>query len=250
MRPLILIAASAMAASRFCLASTMSLTGLLGEPNAIVEAQIELNQTAPLTMISWGYGGSAGAPGGTNAAGVAVAPEGFDTYISLFKGWGIASTFLASDDDGTCPPQTASPACLDAYLLLPSLAPGQYTVILSAYGNISIAEDRGLGTLGAGFTGGGSFFDQVSGTTRSPQYAVDISSPALVPEPSTFLLLCTGAGAIAFLKRRARGDYEQEMRACSRRVTRGSSNCRVLPAGTGAVSSHGKQSLAGPGYMV
>ncbi len=134
-----------------------------------------------MTIQSWGYGGSAGAPGGTNAAGTAIAGGGFDPYVSLFSGTGSTATFVASNDDGVCPPGTIADAlCGDSTLVTGVLPAGSYTLAISAFLNMSLAENLGSGTLGDGFVGLGSF------GTRSAANAVDISGGTLVA-PAKFL---------------------------------------------------------------
>jgi len=162
-------------------AVTTSYTGQLdaSDPNSLFSFTFTVNNPVPVTIQTYGYGGSANAPQGKNAAGLVIPSGGFDPYISLFRGVGDSAAFVASNDDGVCPPGTASPACHDSSLtmLLPA---GSYTVVISAFENISFAENQGTGTLGDGFVGFGTYFDQASGTTRTSNYAVDIKIPVLV----------------------------------------------------------------------
>jgi hypothetical protein len=76
------------------------------------------------------------------------------------------------------------------------LSTGTYTVTLTAYNNLPVG-----GTLGLGFTNGGSYTDKNS-LLRTTGYAVDVLG---TPEPMTLLL--TGAGLVLFgivRRRRAR----------------------------------------------
>jgi hypothetical protein len=158
-------------------AATQSLVGLLDPGNAqdVVLHVVTLPVADTLTIQSWGYGGSAGAPGGVNAAGAVIGAGGFDPYVSVFAGSGPTATFVASNDDGACPPGTTGDGlCGDSTLALP-LAAGTYTIAISAFLNLSLAENLGSGTLGDGFAGLGSFGD------RSSRYAVDVGAPSLVP---------------------------------------------------------------------
>ena len=173
---------------------TLSVTGSLNpnDANDVFLFPFTLAGT-DLQVQSYGYGGTANAPGGVNAAGSVIPSGGFDPYLSLFKGMGSSATFLASNDDGLCPPGAPAPACADPTLLLSGLTPGPYVLALTVFDNFSFAENLGSGTLGDGFIGLGDYFDQASGTVRSSNFALDIGStgaitPTPVPEPGTLLL--------------------------------------------------------------
>jgi hypothetical protein len=193
----------------------LSFVGSLdpGNPNDVYLAMFSVASSSEVTIQSYGYGGSAGAPGGTNAAGTVIAPGGFDTYFSLFNGLGPTATFYASNDDGGCGPATAvNGACEDSRLDL-TLAAGEYTLALTLPNNYSIAENYGYGSLGDGFIGlQGDYYDNNSGEVRSSNFAFDIagdavgeaggSAPAPTPEPSTLLLMTTGVAACLGATRR------------------------------------------------
>src|SRR5512143_1944174 len=115
-------------------AAPISLTGQLdpNNPQDAVLRTFTLSAPGSVTIRSWGYGGSSGAPGGTNAAGAAIAAGGFDPYVTLFAGSGPAATFLASNDDGVCPPGTIADAlCGDSTLVTGVLPAGTYTLAIS-----------------------------------------------------------------------------------------------------------------------
>ena len=197
-----------MASSTF--AGTISVVGNLNpdDPNDVALITFALASAGPVNMQSYGYGGSANAPGGTNAAGAPISPGGFDTYFSLFLGSGPAATFLLSNDDGLCPPGTAAPGCADATIVT-SLAAGVYTLAVTVFDNFSFAENLGSGTLGDGFIGLGDYYDAASGTTRTPAYAVDITTNDTnppprpeVPEPGSLVLF--GSAAIVLVLSRLR----------------------------------------------
>src|SRR5258706_10536429 len=168
-----------------CYGDSVSLTGSLdpNNPNDVVLYAFSLSATSTLTIQSYGYGGTSEAPGGANAAGAVIPAGGFDSYLSLFLGTGPNATFLASNDDGFCPPGHASPGCHDSTLLMPSLGAGTYTMALTVFDNFSFAENFGSGTLGDGFIGLGDYFDGSSGTFRTASYAVDISASSLTVAP-------------------------------------------------------------------
>jgi hypothetical protein len=175
-----------------CSATSISLAGMLdpNNPNDVFLYAFSLSAPSTLTIQSYGYGGTSNAPGGRNAAGSVIPAGGFDSYVSLFNGTGSPATFLASNDDGVCPPGNPAPACHDSTLVMPSLAAGSYTMALSVFDNFSFAENFGSGTLGDGFIGLGDYFDAASGTVRTSNYAVDIIAPSLVaapvPEPASW----------------------------------------------------------------
>ena len=132
-----------------------------------------------------------------------IAAGGFDPYVSLFSGAGAGATFLASDDDGLCPPGHAAPACADSTLTTGLLAAGTYTLALTLPFNYSFAENYGSGTLGDGFIGLDSSFDDGScAVTCSSAYAVDISYAVPVPEPATWAMFGAGAVLLAGARRR------------------------------------------------
>ncbi len=197
-------------------ADTLSYTGSLDptNPNDVFLATFSIASASNVVIQSYGYGGSAGAPGGTNAAGTAIAPGGFDTYFSLFSGTGPTATFLDSNDDGGCGPASPDPVCEDSQLDLTALAAGDYTVALTLPNNFSIAENYGYGGLGDGFIDlQGDYYDYASGEVRSSNFAFDITSDstlgsggtpiAATPEPSSLALLLSGLiAAVPFAGRR------------------------------------------------
>ncbi len=182
-------------------ATTFSYTGSLDptNPNDVLLTSFTLVGPADLTIQSFGYGGTSDAPGGTNAAGEAIAAGGFDTYVSLFVGSGPTATFVASNDDGPCGPAHPGPACRDSRLSLTGLAAGNYILAVTLPNNFSFAENYGSGSLGDGFIGlQADFYDLASDSTRTSNYAFDVSSSsAVTPEPSSIALLLTGIAAPA-----------------------------------------------------
>ena len=182
-------------------AAAISYTGNLNsnDPNDVALFTFTLSSTGSVSIQTWGYGG------GTNASGTVIAAGGFDTYVSLFSGVGNSATFLASNDDGLCPPGNGSVACRDSTLGVTTLAAGSYTVALTVFDNFSFAENTGSGTLGDGFIGLGNYFDAASNTIRTSAYAIDITtkgSGTQTPEPSTFALIAPGLLLVALSQRR------------------------------------------------
>jgi hypothetical protein len=201
-------------------ADSLSFTGSLdpNNPNDVYLATFTLSSASNLIVQSWGYGGSSGAPGGTNAAGTVIPSGGFDTYLSLFSGTGATATFVASNDDGGCGPASPDPAsggyCEDSRLDLTDLTVGSYTIALTLPDNYSIAENYGYGDLGDGFTNlQGSYYDDATGEVRTSDFAFDITADGLssstpptspTPEPSSIALLATGITLAAAKMRRHR----------------------------------------------
>jgi hypothetical protein len=157
-------------------AASISLQGTLalsaGAANSTAAYTFFVSAASTVAIQSYGYGGSGNAPGGANLAGTVIPAGGFDPYISVFTGAGLLATFLASNDDGSCPPGTSSAGlCGDSALSL-SLGPGTYTLVVEAFDNMSLAENLGSGTLGDGFTGLGNF-----DPLRTNNFAIDINGP-------------------------------------------------------------------------
>jgi hypothetical protein len=159
------------------------------DPNDLFQVQINLQALSPIRVQSFGYGGR------TNAAGALIPAGGFDTYVSIFNGWGPAATFLGSNDDGCL-------GCPDSAITTSPLTVGNYTVVLSVFDNFSFAENLGTGTLGDGFIGLGSYFS--GGSFRTSDYAIDIEFATPVPEPRAGAVVLLGIIAIIARKRKER----------------------------------------------
>jgi hypothetical protein len=157
------------------------------------------NVASPSLMqaITFSYGG------GVNGAGITILQGGLEPYLSLFDAGG---TFLASTYFGTtCPPgaltNSSSGQCYDVLLDGGVLAPGTYQIVLSAYLNMSFAENLGVGTLADGFTGLGNL---AHGEDLHYAFDVRLSSTTSVPEPSSVLLLAGGLAVCLIRRNRKR----------------------------------------------
>lgn len=149
-------------------------------------------------VVTYGYAG------GTSLTGAIVSPGGLEPYLSLFDSSG---NFLTSSFTGTCPAtaNTLDGNCFDVQLdTTPLLQPGTYTIALSAWENMSFAENLGTGTLADGFTGLGNL-----NAGENLDYAFDVILPTNIPptstpEPGSGLLVMIAFGAAAVLHRRKR----------------------------------------------
>jgi len=161
---------------------------------AAVEETFVVPATSAMSAVTFSYGG------GTNGNGMAIPQGGFEPYLSLFDPSG---NFLASTLFGTnCPPgantNTVSMQCFDVSLDGGTLSPGTYAITISAFENMSLAENNGFGKLSDGFTGLGNL---AAGEDLNFAFDVILSSPSAVPEPSS-LPICAAAVLLYFLRRR------------------------------------------------
>ena len=145
------------------------------------------------------YSFSVPTPSLMQAVTVSYADGGFEPYLSLFDGSGnfLASTFFGT----TCPPgalvNPTSGACFDVLLDGGTLGAGTYQIAISAFENLSFAENFGSGTLADGFTGLGNLAD---GEDLHYAFNVTLTSTSSVPEPSSIWLL-TAAAILGWLYR-------------------------------------------------
>jgi hypothetical protein len=147
---------------------------------AVVEP-FHVGVTSTMEAVTFSYGG------GTNGNGALIAESGFEPYLSLFDASGnfIASTYFGT----TCPvganTNSVSFACYDVALDGGTLAPGDYQIAISAYENMSYAENLGTGNLSDGFTGLGNL---AAGEDLHYAFDVILTSTAPVPEPNSVWL--------------------------------------------------------------
>lgn len=153
---------------------------------AAVVDDFTVTTDSDMEAITFSYGG------GVNGAGTTIAQGGFEPYLSLFDSIGdfLASTFFGT----TCPAgantNTLSGQCYDVSLNGGDLAPGTYQIAISAFENLSYAENLGAGTLADGFTGLGNLAD---GEDLHYAFDVVLTSSSPVPEPGFGWML---AGAL------------------------------------------------------
>lgn len=165
---------------------------------AVVES-FTLFAASTVQITSFSYGG------GTNGNGVVIAEGGLEPYVSLFD---QAGDFLASTYYGvTCPTgakiNTTSGQCYDVLLDAGTHGPGTYQVALSAFENMSFAENYGTGALADGFTGLGNL---ALGEDLHYAFDVDITAPTTppspVPEPTTGSLVALALLGVRLVRRR------------------------------------------------
>jgi hypothetical protein len=160
---------------------------------AAVLTNFTVSTAGPVQAITYGFGG------GTSLGGNPVAAGGFEPYLSLFDSSGdfLLSTYFGT----TCPPgaNAVFGNCYDVLLDAGVLAPGSYTLALTAFANLSFAENLGTGTLADGFTGFGNL-----AAGENLAYAFDLVLPgAAVPEPSSGALVAVCFAALLILRSRA-----------------------------------------------
>lgn len=153
-----------------------------------------VSSTTTMEAITYSYGG------GTSLTGAIVPAGGLEPYLSLFDSGGnfIASTYFGTN----CPPGANPVAgnCYDVSLDGGTLGPGVYQIALTAYENLSLAENYGGGLhLSDGFTGLGNLQPG-----ESLKYALDVILPQNVPEPGSIAMLALGCAALAVRGLKAR----------------------------------------------
>ena len=150
---------------------------------AAFSANFAVPVTSTMTGISFSYGG------GTNGNGALIAQNGFEPYLSLFDGAGnfLASTFFGTHLSSRREHQHRYSAMLRVAARRRRSCLGNYSIVISAFENLSFAENSGTGTLADGFTGLGNL-----ALGEDLHYAFDVTltptTASPVPEPGTGVL--------------------------------------------------------------
>jgi hypothetical protein len=167
------------AANRALVASDLS--------TALFTDDLATANNVALYALTVPYGGS------TSFVSTGFALGGADPYVTIFTGVNrVSASFLESN-------YLHAFSVGGDFTLAMTLAPGEYTVAIGVFANQSFAENLGSAFLADGFTGlgGPAYFG-------SGDYALTIALPdaAVVPEPSTGLLILTGVCLFACARRR------------------------------------------------
>jgi PEP-CTERM motif len=170
--------------------------------DAAVVQLFHVTTSSSMQAITFSYGG------GVNGAGSTITASGFEPYLSLFDAAGnfLASTFFAT----TCPAgantNSSTGFCFDVLLDGGVLAMGDYQIAISAFENMSSAENLGSGTLADGFTGLGNL---APGEDLHYAFDVILTDTSSVPEPSTLFSMMVALLAVAvvhFFNRKERSN--------------------------------------------
>ena len=164
---------------------------------AAVVSSFHVSSTSTIQATTFSYGG------GTNGNGVAILEGGFEPYLTLFDGSGhfIASTFYGTVCPAGANANSISGSCFDVGLDAGTVGPGDYQIAISAFDNLSLAENYGTGTLSDGFTGLGNL---APGEDLHYGFDVVLTPAVVTPEPRALL----PAGLLAmslWLTKRKRG---------------------------------------------
>lgn len=182
-----------------------SFTGTFGGDDDVQLFFFTADGASSVTLRTYGYAG------GVQADGNVVSAGGFDPILSLFDSTG---SLIAENDDGFGPADPSTGASFDAEFSQ-VLAAGSYAVAISQYDNFAIGPDLSDGFALTGdpfftaFNGcsNGQFCD-VSGVSpfdnRTNEWALDILNveTAVIPEPSTGLLVLMGLVGLRVPRRR------------------------------------------------
>ncbi len=161
---------------------------------AAVVDSFTVSTSSLMQAVTFSYGG------GGNGSGTTIPEGGLEPYLSLFDASGnfLASTYFGTTCPGGANTNSVSGQCYDVLLDGGTLGPGTYQIALSAFENLSLAENLGTGKLADGFTGLGYL-----APGEDLHYAFDVnltpSSPA--PEPSFGWLLGGAVLALAGLRK-------------------------------------------------
>jgi hypothetical protein len=196
-------------------AGGVSYTGTFTQDNDVQLETFTINALSDVTLRTWSF------LGGTNYVVQVIPAGGFDPMLTLF---GPGGGFIDFNDD-----INRVSGNWDAELVETNLAPGTYTVALTQYNNYSngylaFVNTGTPGSLMDGFSqaanpnftvtdtadfpntppGASGFFWDFNGVEQTGNWAMDIVTTSVVPEPSSWLLGAVGALAGVGLVRNRR----------------------------------------------
>lgn len=181
-------------------ANTISFTGNLRDDATVLDCGLGCTLGPADTdadFAQWAaavYSFSVATPSSMQAVTVSYALGGFEPYLSLFDASGdfLASTFFGTNCPAGAQINPASGDCFDVLLDGGTVGPGSYQIAISAFENLTLAENFGSGALADGFAGLGNL---ASGEDLHYVFNVTLTPVSPVPEPSFTWL----AGAAAVL---------------------------------------------------
>ena len=186
-------------------AATVSYTGSFLQDDNIQSFAFSLAAPGVVTLQTFSYSG------GTNGAGAVIAAGGFDPTVTLLTSSG---TLLLFQDDATpeCNVVAADPVtgeCFDVYLTT-VLGAGSYLAVLTQFDNHAIGPNlangftrSGTGNFTAIFGCAPGIFCDVDADARTGAFALDITTPTVVPVPAAAWLFAGGLAALTRFRRRA-----------------------------------------------
>jgi len=193
-------------------AASFSFIGNFVNDNDVQLFSFTLLNPGTVTVQTWGYGG------GTNAAGMPIAPGGFESTLSIFNAPSGTAAGGPFDPGGTpCAPRNIDPnllpltLCLDAYGQA-ALPAGNYFLSLTQSPNEPVSGDLGDGFFFTDAVPDPNFNNHFVGTLglqRDSHWAVDILSVdaasqigGTTPEPASAALVAGAMVLAGFWRRR------------------------------------------------
>jgi hypothetical protein len=139
------------------------------------------------------YSFSVATPSSMQALTVSYAQDGLEPYLSLFDASGnfLASTFFGTNCPAGAQINPTSGDCFDVLLDGETLGPGSYQIAISAFENLTQAENFGSGTLTDGFAGLGNL-----ASSEDLHYAFNVTLTPVSPVPEPSFAWFAGAAAV------------------------------------------------------